>query len=119
MTRSTLNMTKSTSDLTKSTLDLTRSTLDLTRSTLNLTRSTLNMTESTSDLTRFTSDLDKIKIWEFDLTRSNKINFFFAGWENFFLKTQEMVDNLLKIEYFYLKTLLCIHYLCTNISAKF
>ena len=39
--------------------------------------------------------------------------------ELFFLKTQEMVDNLLKIEYFHLKTLLCIHYLCTNISAKF
>ena len=37
----------------------------------------------------------------------------------FFLKTQEMMDNLLKIEYFYLKTLLCIHYLCTNISPKF
>ena len=28
--------------------------------------------------------------------------------ELFFLKTQEMVDNLLKIEYFHLKTLLCI-----------
>ena len=37
----------------------------------------------------------------------------------FFLKTQEMVDNLLKIEYFHLKTLLGIHYLCTNIAAKF
>ena len=39
--------------------------------------------------------------------------------EHFFLKTQEMVDNLLKIEYFHQKKLLCIHYLCTNISAKF
>ena len=39
--------------------------------------------------------------------------------ELIFLKTQEMVDNLLKIEYFHLKALLCIHYLCTNISAKF
>ena len=37
----------------------------------------------------------------------------------FFFKTQEMVDNLLQIEYFHLKTLLCIHYSCTNISAKF
>ena len=40
--------------------------------------------------------------------------------ELFFLKTQEMVDNLLKIEYFHEKKLLCINYLlCTNISAKF
>ena len=39
--------------------------------------------------------------------------------ELIFLKTQEMVDNLLKIEYFHLKTILCIYYLCTNISAKF
>ena len=30
-----------------------------------------------------------------------------------------MVDNLLKIEYFYQKKLLCIHYLFTNISVKF
>ena len=39
--------------------------------------------------------------------------------ELIFFLTQEMVDNLLKIEYFHLKTLLGIHYLCTNISAKF
>ena len=31
-----------------------------------------------------------------------------------FFKTQEMVDNFLKIEYFHLKTLLSIHYLCTT-----
>ena len=39
--------------------------------------------------------------------------------ELIFLKTQEMVDNLLKMEYFHLKTLLCLHYLCTNISEIF
>ena len=39
--------------------------------------------------------------------------------ELFFLKTQEMVDDLLKIKYFHQKKLLCIHNLCTNISAKF
>ena len=38
--------------------------------------------------------------------------------ELIFLKTQEMLDNLLKIEYFHLKTLLCIHYLCTNIHFQ-
>ena len=37
----------------------------------------------------------------------------------FFSKTQEMVNNLLKIEYFHQKKLLCIHYSYTNISAKF
>ena len=41
-------------------------------------------------------------------------------WKNFFFfKTQEMVDNLLKIVYFHQKKSLCIHYLCTNISSKF
>ena len=41
-------------------------------------------------------------------------------WENFFFEdSRDGGYNLLKIEYFHLKTLLCIHYLCTNISAKF
>ena len=60
-----------------------------------------------------------IKFLVFLILNTVKATITAAVGELFFLKTQEMVDNLLKIEYFYQTKLLCIHYLCKNISAKF
>ena len=60
-----------------------------------------------------------IEFLVFFISNTVKATITAAVGELFFLKTQEMVDNLLKIEYFLEKKLLCINYLCTNISAKF
>ena len=61
----------------------------------------------------------QIKFLAFFISGTVKATITAAVGELIFLKTQEMVNNLLKIGYFHLKTLLCIHYLCTSISAKF
>ena len=81
----------------------------------------LHMFDSLEDHT--TKKAKKKKIVTGDVTNFSPMhcesyNHYSSG-RTFFLKTQEVVDNLLKIEYFHLKTLLCIHYLCTNIPAKF